>query len=228
MRGQLIVAMLAHNIEVIGQVRHDTRLYEPPAKREKGQRGRPAIYGQKITPDKITEMCTTRVTLRLYGKDQLVRYRSKILLARFLNGVQVRAVWCEFSDGAGGWRRARLLLATNPLLSAEEVICGYENRWSIETAFHDLKQSWGMKQAWQQSRQTLNRWVQLITVGYGLVQLLSLQPAAELSGTMSADPWRKIGIVTAGKIREGLAKQFRQVNILSWWDMTCKKFSPPK
>jgi hypothetical protein len=227
MRGKFIAAMLEHNIEVIGQVRHDTRLYESPAKREKGSRGRPAIYGEKITPALVEKMRTKQVTLQLYGKEQLVRYRSKIVLARFLKGVQVRVVWCEFSDGDGGWRRARLLLATNPTLSAEDIICGYEKRWSIESAFHDLKQSWGMKEAWQQTRQTLNRWVQLITVGYGLVQLLSLKPEAELAGIMSAHPWRKAGKVTAGKIREGLAKQFMKVNVLSWWDTTFKKFAPP-
>jgi hypothetical protein len=147
MRGKFIAAMLEHNIEVIGQVRHDTRLYESPAKREKGSRGRPAIYGEKITPALVEKMRTKQVTLQLYGKEQLVRYRSKIVLARFLKGVQVRVVWCEFSDGDGGWRRARLLLATNPTLSAEDIICGYEKRWSIESAFHDLKQSWGMKEA---------------------------------------------------------------------------------
>jgi DDE superfamily endonuclease/Archaeal putative transposase ISC1217 len=227
MRGNFISAMLARNVEVIGQVRHDTRLYDFPLKRKAGQRGRPAVYGEKITAIHVEKMQSKQTTLRLYGKEQEIRYRSKILLARFLKGLPVHAVWCEFSDGKGGWRKTRLLLATNINLSAEEVISGYEKRWSIETAFHDLKQSWGMKEAWQQTRLTLNRWVQLITVGYGLVQLLSIKPIDELSGIMTAHPWRDDRIVTAGKIRDGLAKQLMHVNILSWWSMTLKKFAPP-
>ena len=40
--------------------------------------------------------------------------------------------------------------------------------------FHHLKPSWGLKEAWQQHRQTLHRWVHLNQVGYGLVRLLGL------------------------------------------------------
>uniref|UniRef100_UPI003AF4ECDE hypothetical protein n=1 Tax=Thiolapillus sp. TaxID=2017437 RepID=UPI003AF4ECDE len=37
---------------------------------------------------------------------------------------------------------------------------------------NQLKLSWGLKEAWQQTRQTLHRWVHLTLVGYGLIQLL--------------------------------------------------------
>ncbi|WP_419588862.1 hypothetical protein, partial [Thiolapillus sp.] len=39
--------------DVIGQVRIDTRLYDEPPKRKKGQRGRPRKYGRKYTPKRI-------------------------------------------------------------------------------------------------------------------------------------------------------------------------------
>lgn len=45
MRGELILAMLAQEIEVIGQVRYDTRLYDIPETSKKKQRGRSAKYG---------------------------------------------------------------------------------------------------------------------------------------------------------------------------------------
>ncbi|WP_293649618.1 hypothetical protein [Thiolapillus sp.] len=35
--------------------------------------------------------------------------------------------------------------------------------------FNQLKLSWGLKEAWQQTRQTLHRWVHLTLVGYGLI-----------------------------------------------------------
>lgn len=159
MRGSFIKAMCDKGIDVIGQVRSDTRLYDMPAKRKAGQRGRPAIYGERMTSERVTRLRATTATLMLYGKERCVRYRHKVLLARFLQGQCVHAVWCEFFDEKTGWRKPRLLLSTNTELTAEEIICAYEKRWSIETAFHDLKQSWGMKEAWQQTRQTLNRWV---------------------------------------------------------------------
>ncbi len=167
--------MLARGFDVIGQVRIDTRLYDEPPKRKKGQRGRPRKYkrvfglvidfgasqppkstrplttywcpsrpghqalrnnfasslllrtclpmtgrrvrrptlfslwrkarrensavsrllgttslrfalhgwqrGRKYTPKRIAHLKRSMVTLPLYGKEQEVRYRSKVLMA---------------------------------------------------------------------------------------------------------------------------------------------------
>lgn len=228
MRGDLILAMLAQEIEVIGQVRHDTRLYDMPVTPKKKQRGRPAKYGKQITALRANRMATTEATLFLYGKDQRLRYRHKVVLARFIKGATVRAVWCEFYDEKKEqWNKSRLLLSTNSELSAEDIIVAYAKRWSIESTFHELKNAWGIKEAWQQTRQTLNRWVQLTTIGYGLIQLLSLLPAESLSQVMLQTPWRKSAEVTAGKIRDGLARHFKQVNFFDWWSATCRKIRPP-
>ncbi len=62
---------------VIGQVRIDTRLYDEPPKRKKGQRGRPRKYGRKYTPKRIAHLKRSMVTLPLYGKEQEVRYRPR-------------------------------------------------------------------------------------------------------------------------------------------------------
>lgn len=228
MRGEFILAMLSKQIDVIGQVRYDTRLYDMPIMRKKRQRGRPAKYGSKMTAARVSRLTATEATLPLYGKKQRLRYRSKLLLARFIKGAEVRAVWCEFYDEKKEcWHRPRLLLSTNTELVAEDVIKAYAKRWSIESAFHELKNAWGIKEAWQQTRQTLNRWVQLTTIGYGLIQLLSLLPSEKLGDVMLQSPWRDKSEVTAGKIRDGLVKQFQRVTIFDWWSTTCKKIRPP-
>lgn len=228
MRGDLILAMIAQKVDVIGQVRHDTRLYDMPATPKKKQRGRPAKYGTQVTASRVNRMAATETMLFLYGKDQRLRYRHKVVLARFIKGVKVSAVWCEFYDEKNEkWNKPRLLLSTDSELGAEDIIVAYAKRWSIESAFNELKNAWGIKEAWQQTRQTLNRWVQLTTIGYGLIQLLSLMPAEELSGVMLQLPWRHKGEVTAGKIRDGLVKHFQRVNVFDWWSTTCNKIRPP-
>jgi hypothetical protein len=55
---------------------------------------------------------------------------------RFLKGVIIRVVWCELQKGSG-WAKARLLLSTDPTLSAP--VEAYSRRWSIEPLFRDLK-----------------------------------------------------------------------------------------
>ena len=227
MRRLFIESMLQRGFHVIGQARIDTRLYDEPVKKRKKQRGRPRKYGDKYTPKRIAHLKRTVVTLPLYGKEQVVRYRSKLVKARFLDGLLVRAVWCEFKSDHGQWKRASLLLCTDTSLSAEQVIESYGKRWSIESMFNQLKLSWGLKEAWQQTRQTLHRWVHLTMVGYGLVQLLGYLNTSAVQALCQHSPWRRENPTTAGQIRKGLLMNFRHVNVRAWWDGKCKKFEPP-
>ena len=86
-------------------------------------------------------------------------------MAHFLGGRLVRVVWCEFKSESGHWKKAHLLLSTDAKLTPEQIIEAYGERWSIESMFNQLKLSWGLKEAWQQTRQTLHRWVHLTLVG---------------------------------------------------------------
>jgi len=227
MRCCFIESMQQRGFDVIGQARIDTRLYDEPPKRRKGQRGRPRKYGDKYTPKRIAHLRRTVVTLPLYGKEQEVRYRSKVLKARFLGGRLVRAVWCEFKSDSGRWKKASLILSTDVELTPEQVIESYGERWSIESMFNQLKLSWGMKEAWQQTRQTLHRWVHITMVGYGLVQLLGYLNDSSVKQLCCHSPWRRGSPTTAGQIRKGLVTIFRHVRVRQWWDSKCKKFEPP-
>jgi hypothetical protein len=227
MRRIFIDSMQARGFDVIGQVRIDTRLYDVPPTRKSGQRGRPKKYGEKYTPKRIAHLKRTVTTLKVYGKEQVVRYRSKEVKARFLDGRLVRAVWCEFQSDSGKWKTVCLLLSTDTTLSAEQVIESYGLRWSIESMFNQLKLAWGMKEAWQQTRQTLHRWVHITMVGYGLVQLLSCLNSQAVESLCRHSPWRQEKTKTAGQIRKGLVCIFRHVAVRQWWNRRCKKFEPP-
>lgn len=227
MRRRFIQAMLVHGFDVIGQVRIDTRLYDDPPAREPGQRGRPRKYGEKWTPERLDQLSRTETTLQLYSKEQVVRYRSQIVKARFLEGHPVRAVWCEFQNKKGQWKSVRLIISTETTLTAEQIIETYGLRWPIEPMFHQLKQAWGLKATWQQTRQTLHRWVHLTMVGYGLIQLLSCISRTTVAALCCHAPWRPDNPQTAGQIRTGLVQIFRQVAVRRWWHPTCRKFAPP-
>lgn len=122
MRRCFIEAMRHRGFHVIGQVRIDTRLYDGPPLSKKGQRGRPMKHGEKYTPKRIAHLKRLVVTLKLYGKQQVVCYRSKLVKARFLDGQLVRVVWCEFKSENGNWKSTGLLLSTDTTLTPEQVI----------------------------------------------------------------------------------------------------------
>jgi DDE superfamily endonuclease len=132
MRARLVLPLLQRQFHVIGQARYDTALFLPPLAEPGPRRGRPRKYGQRLTPTMIMALPITTLSLFLYGKEQTVRLRSVVALARFLKATPVHAVWCEFFDPEKNtWSKPRLLLATEIELSAETIVRLYARRWGI-------------------------------------------------------------------------------------------------
>ncbi len=64
----------------------------------------------------------------LYGTLRTVRYRSKLVLVKFLNGQQVCVIWCELQNSDGRFKPMCLFLSTDTSLSAEEILTRYGYR----------------------------------------------------------------------------------------------------
>lgn len=225
MRKSLLVMAQRMGYQVIGQARRDTALYLAPPP-PTGKRGRPRKYGKKMTPEAVAGLPETRHRFFLYGDWHTVHYRSAIVLARFLKGQSVRAVWLRMEREDGSMGEQRLILSTDLSLSAAKVVLAYGKRWSIEALFNQLKNRWGWKDAWQQSRQVLHRWSQILAVGYALPQLLALRQEEQVNMLAATAPWRAKQPVTAGRVRLGLARIFRNVDIRSFWHPKSRKFGP--
>lgn len=82
----------------------------------------------------------------------------------------------------------------------------YGRRWSIdiEDLFNQLKNRWGWKETWQQSRQVLHRWVQILSASYAIPQLLVLFDDIKVDALASLAPWLLNQPVTAGKVQQGM------------------------
>jgi hypothetical protein len=212
-RAWLIHRALAAGHTVIGCVRRDLALFDVPKPPRKRRQGRPLKYGAQLTPDRVAALPEHRSAAILYGKLEVVRYRTCLVAARFLHGKVVRAVWVELErpDRRDKPRQQRLLICTDPALSAPVVISGYAKRWAVESLFRNLKHGFGLKDAWQQSRQVLMRWVTVVAVGYAIPQMLAFTEPARLAGLAQPAPWRAPGTRTAGLIQAGIARILREV-----------------
>ena len=198
---------------MIGCVRRDLALFEVPKPPRKRRQGRPLKYGARLTPERVAALPEHRSAQILYGKLEVARYRTCLVAARFLRGRVVRAVWVELErpDRRDKPRQQRLLICTDPALSAPLVISGYAKRWAVESLFRNLKHGFGLKDAWQQSRQALMRWVTVLAVGYAIPQMLAFIDPARLAGLARPAPWRAPGTRTAGLIQAGIARILREV-----------------
>ena len=104
----------------------------------------------------------------------------------------------------------------------------YGRRWSIEDLFNQLKNRWGWKDSWQQTRQVLHRWTQIIATSYALPQLLALQGGCDVQNLAALSPWRNKHPLTAGRVRQGLQKIFGYVDIRSLWNPKDRKIRTEK
>jgi hypothetical protein len=119
-------------------------------------------------------------------------------------------------------------LSTDHSLSAEAIFTAYARRWSIEDLFNQMKNRWGWREAWQQSRQVLHRWTQIISIAYALPQLLATYCGDQVQPLLGLTPWRKKNAVTAGLVRLGLHLIFGNVRVRAWWHPKLRKFQPPQ
>src|SRR6185295_15686133 len=206
MRAGLIHRALTAGHTVIGCVRRDLALFDVPKPPRKRRQGRPLKYGARLTPERVAALPEHRSAQILYGKLEVARYRTCLVAARFLRGRVVRAVWVELErpDRRDKPRQQRLLICTDPALSAPLVISGYAKRWAVESLFRNLKHGFGLKDAWQQSRQVLMRWVTVLALGYAIPQMLAFTDPARLAGLAQPAPWRAPGTRTAGLIQAGI------------------------
>jgi hypothetical protein len=225
MRGSLIRTALRLGHEVIGQVRRDTALFALPPPRGPGTRGRPRLYGMRIDADTVAALPASVHSIAGYG-GRPARLRHAVCRPRFLRGVIVRMVWCELQKPGGGWTKARLLLSTDPALSAPAIVEAYSNRWSIEPLFRDLKMVDGLGAMWQRGRVTLLRWLHLVQIARTLLVLLTARADPEVRALIRLGGWRPATTLTPGLVKEALAARFRNFEAFRLLPETRRKSGP--
>lgn len=221
MKGPFVLPLLKRGVHVIGQVRKDTALFKEPPTPSKKKRGRRKKYGNQLTPRRVGKLPIRKAKIKAYGGRQEVQYRATKCLARFLNGRPVLAVWCKYPEQKD-WM---LILSTDLMLTPEQIIKLYARRWKIEPMFNEIKHSYGVADAWEQTGPNLHRWVSMLSIAYSLTRMLSVLASAQKNrGFVPLVQWRANRPVTAGLIRMGLQLFFRQFSFVQLWEPKSKKF----
>jgi hypothetical protein len=224
MKGTFILPLLKKGIQVIGQVRKDTALFFRPEQPKIRKKGRPKKYGKKISTDDIDRLTIFKKNIYVYGKRQVVSFRWTVCLARFLKGVPVIAVWCQL-EKQKTWT---LLISTDLSLTPERIIKLYGRRWKTEPMFNEIKNYFGIAQAWEQSSLALHRWVSMICTAYAINRLISvIAQAKNFKSIVPFIQWRKQADLTAGLIRLGLIIFFRHFGFKMLWNPKSKKLIIP-
>jgi hypothetical protein len=225
MRGSLIRAALRRGHAVVGQVRRDTALFRLPPPRAPGTRGRPRVYGERIDAAAVARLPASCHRIGGYG-GRVARLRHVLCRPRFLRGVIVRAVWCELQRRGGGWAKPRLLLSTDPALSAVATVEAYSKRWAVEPLFAALKLRDGLGAMWQRGRTALLRWLHLVQIGRALLVLLTARAEPQTLALLRVGGWRDAATLTPGLLKDALARRFRDCEAFRLVPATRGKSAP--
>jgi hypothetical protein len=214
---------------IIGQVRKDSALYSLPTRQVEKKPGRPRKYGRRLYFETIQcEYLQQETKLQAYGKKRLFQFYSFKAKVRFLKGHLCRIVWCRFQQDSGKWTKWHLLICTMPQVPATEIIRLYALRWWTEPMFNELKNLFGLQEAWQQTRQALARWTMFLSLAYSLPKLLALILGPVEGAKNFPIPWRKDKPMTAGWMATAMRQHFRGLSIAHLWDRKSQKMHMPE
>jgi hypothetical protein len=228
MKEPFVAPLLKHQIHCVGQIRKDSALFLPPEPPTKGKRGRPPKYGPKLSFQRVTELFPLESTnMSAWGKERKFEFYFFQAKARFLKGLLCNCVWCRFFKDGKNPTPWHLIVSTDTSLCAREIIFYYAKRWSVESAFNDIKNTFGLAQAWQQTKKAYARWRCLICIAYGICTYCSLLFGEHLAELMPI-PWRKGHPMTPGWARKILERIFRYFPVRLCWDRTLQKMFIPE
>src|SRR3954451_5418822 len=182
----------------------DTALFALPPPREPARRGR--LYGARLDAEAVAALPASAIAG--YG-GPAAPYRVPPTLPQGRHHP-----WCELEKGSG-WAKARLLLSTDPTLSAP--VEAYSGRWTIEPLFRDLKTVDGLGAMWQRGRIALLRWLHLVQIAE--------TPADRVrrAADPCPDPPRRLA---ATLVKEALAARFRNFEAFRLLPETYRNAAP--
>jgi SRSO17 transposase len=146
--GKSVTRHLPPGVVAIGRLPMKAALYALPAARRSGRNGRPRVKGERLpSPQQMANASPGwRVaTVRLYGKDVRVLYKTTVAL--WYNSAGKMPLRIVVVRDPKGRRKDEAFFSTDPNASPESVLETYALRWALEVAFRDSKQTLGFERS---------------------------------------------------------------------------------
>jgi hypothetical protein len=185
-KASFLKPVLGLGVTVVRRLRKDSALWTVPGPRRRGQRGRTRKYGDQrigLSHRAGQKRGWTTAEMTLYGKKTTKRYKPFEATWRPVGG----AIRVVLVDEETGWRA---YFCTDTKATPEDILTQVASRFSIETAFRDVKEVVG---AGQQQVQfiwanigsfNMCLWTFVLTEGWAWTAT-----EGELVSHRSASPW---------------------------------------
>jgi hypothetical protein len=191
---------------LFSRLRSNAALYELPAPRKPGQRGRPAVRGRKVSPRQLWNRRSQRRQLKvhIYGKIVSIQaWVGVVIPSRTLGNSPILVV--IFPQRSG--KKMNVFFSTDPRTDPVRLLEVYGARFKIEDVFDEIKTHGGFGDCRQRSHRALRRHATLCLLSYSLLRVLSL--TLKGAETLAAEPWwHPVGPPSVTRVRRALAGAF--------------------
>lgn len=188
--GKSITRHLPEDTVCISRLPMNAALYDLPPARRRSQKGRPRKKGARLpSPEAMAndKKGWRKATLRLYGKNVAVRYKTRIAL--WYNSAGNLPLRILVVRDPKGRRRDDAFYSTNPDLSVQAILETYAQRWSLEVAFRDTKQQLGFERSQARTRKAVERTGPFAFVAYTITVAWFCRIGHQHYPTLPIMPW---------------------------------------
>jgi DDE superfamily endonuclease len=145
-----LIAAVRRHVCFITRLRLDASLFEPAAKRQKGQIGRPALKGKRrpklnaVLVNPKTVWTSVMLTDWYGGQTRKLEYVSQTAVW-YHNGKPPAAIRWVLVRDPSGQRDEQAFLCTDLDLEPTAILKHFVSRWRIETTFQEVREHLGVE-----------------------------------------------------------------------------------
>lgn len=188
--GKSVTRHLPAHTVCISRLPMNAALYDTPPPRRAGQMGCPRKKGARL--DSPEQMAARKngwrtATVRLYGKDVRVRYKTRVAL--WYNSAHTAPLRIVLVRDPNKRRQDDAFFSTDPQMTVETVLQTYAQRWSLEVAFRDAKQQLGFERSQARTQKAVERTAPFAFVAYALTVTWFCRAGHHRYSSLRIMPW---------------------------------------
>jgi len=175
-----------NNVVLVSRLRSNAALYEPPPKKKRKGRGRPAKRGKKVSAKQLWLRRSQRrkIKARIYGKTVTIEAFVGVMIPSRTFGE--KPILVIIFPQRGG-KKMNVFFSTELTMDPVRLLEIYSARFKIEELFREIKTAGGFGDYRQRSFKAIKRHAALCLVAYCFLRLLSVTVVG--AEAIEAEPW---------------------------------------
>lgn len=200
----------AQRVSLITTGHLDAVLHEVPPPRSSQTMGRPRVVGNRLPAlsQVLSDPQTNWQSLRLdwYGQGKRALDLCTGIALWYRAGRPPLPIRWVLTRDPSGKRPPKVIFSTHPALPAQQVICDFMKRWSLEVTFEEGRMHLGIETQRQWSDQAIERSTPLLFGLYSLVTLFghALHPDGQM--TVREAAWYRKPLATFSDVLAGVRR----------------------